>query len=114
MVYFMSKINVGSLAQNMLAAAEQVLKVHWNDVRPFAETEMQKLAATAIQIEAGVKAGSLNNAQAKILLRMQENASLAVLTAVETVGMIAAQDAINAAIQVLATAVNAAVGFAVL
>jgi hypothetical protein len=39
---------------------------------------------------------------------------LAVLTAVETVGMIAAQDAINAALQVLAQAVNTAAGFAIL
>jgi hypothetical protein len=110
----MSTIDTGSLFQNMLAAAEQVLKVHWNDVRPFAETEMQKLTATAIQIEAGVTAGTLSGAQAKILLRMQANASQSVLTAVETVGMIAAQDAINAAIQVLETAVNKAVGFAIL
>jgi hypothetical protein len=110
----MSKIDVGSLVADMLSAAEKVLKVHWNDVRPFAETEMQKLAATAVLIEAGHTADKLNEAQAKILLRMQANASQAVLTAVETVGMIAAQDAINAAIQVLAQAVNTAVGFALL
>jgi hypothetical protein len=110
----MSKIEVGSLVGDMLAAAEKVLKVHWNDVRPFAEAEMQKLAATAVQIETGHTAGNLSDAQAKILLRMQANASQAVLTAVETVGMIAAQDAINAAIQVLAQAVNTAVGIAIL
>jgi hypothetical protein len=98
----------------MLAAAEKVLKVHWNDVRPFAETEMQKLALTAAQIEAGRREGSLSVAQVKILLRMQANASQSVLTAVETVGMIAAQDAINAALQVLTQAVNSAVGFALL
>jgi hypothetical protein len=75
---------------------------------------MQKLAATGVQIEAGHTAGTLSDTQAKILLRMQANASQAVLTAVETVGMIAAQDAINAAIQVLAQVVNKAVGFAIL
>jgi hypothetical protein len=110
----MSNIDVASLVQNMLAAAEQVLRAHWNDVRPFVETEMQKLAATAIQIETGYTAGILNDAQAKILLRMQANASQSVLTAAETVGMVAAQDAINAAIQVLAKAVNAAIGIAIL
>jgi hypothetical protein len=45
---------------------------------------------------------------------MQANASQSVLTAVETVGMIAAQDAINAALQVLTQVVNSAVGFALL
>jgi hypothetical protein len=110
----MSHIDIDSLAKAMLAAVEKVLKVHWNDVRPFAESEMQKLAVTAAQIEAGRTTGSLSDAQAKILLRMQANASQAVLTAVETVGMIAAQDAINAALQVLAQAVNTAAGFAIL
>jgi hypothetical protein len=110
----MPQIDTTSLVQNMLAAVRQVLQVHWNDVRPFAETEMQKLAATAAQIEAGHADGTISEAQAQILLRMQANASQAVLTAVETVGMIAAQDAINAAIQVLIQAVNRAVGFAIL
>ena len=45
---------------------------------------------------------------------MQANASQAVLTAVETVGMIAAQDAINAALDVLRAAVNASIGIALL
>ena len=110
----MAKIDTTSLVQNMLAAVKQVLQLHWNDVRPFAETEMQKLAATAVQIETGQADGTINKAQAEILLSMQANASQAVLTAVETVGMIAAQDAINAAIQVLTDAVNKAVGFAIL
>jgi hypothetical protein len=110
----MSEIDTTSLVQNMLAAVKQVLQLHWNDVRPFAETEMQKLAATAVQIETGHAEGTINDAQAQILLSMQANASQAVLTAVETVGMIAAQDAINAAIQVLTDAVNKAIGFAIL
>jgi hypothetical protein len=83
-------------------------------VRTFAETEMQKLAATAVLIQSGNSKGTLSDTQAQILLSMQANASQAVLTAVETVGMIAAQDAINAAIQVLTSAVNKAVGIAIL
>jgi len=58
--------------------------------------------------------GEINDAQAKILLRMQSNASQSVLTAVRTIGMIAAQDAINAAIGVVREAVNKAVGIALL
>jgi hypothetical protein len=110
----MPQINTVSLVQNMLVAVKQVLQLHWNDVRPFAETEMQKLAATAVQIETGHAEGTISDAQAQILLSMQANSSQAVLTAVETVGMIAAQDAINAAIGVLTDAVNKAVGFAIL
>jgi hypothetical protein len=110
----MPNIDVATLASQMLTAIKPILQQHWNAVRPFAETEMQKLAATAVQIELGQLDGSLSKAQAEILLKMQANAASAVLTAVETVGMIAAQDAINAAIGVLKTAVNTALGVAFL
>jgi hypothetical protein len=43
---------------------------------------------------------------AKILREMQASASRAALTMVETIGLIAAQDAINAALKVLSAAVN--------
>jgi hypothetical protein len=75
---------------------------------------MQKLATTALQSEPGHAAGSLNDQQSQILLRMQASASQAVLNSVQTIGMIAAQDAINAAINVLKQAVNTAVGLAIL
>ena len=84
------------------------------EVRPFAETEMRKLAETAVLIQLGQSDGSIDKETAEILVAMQANASRAVLTAIETVGMIAAQDAINAAIDVLKAAVNKAVGIAFL
>jgi replicative superfamily II helicase len=110
----MANIDVGKLATDMLKAAQGKLTVHWNDVRPFAETEMKKLAETALQIQLGQADRSLTKEKAEILLAMQANASQAVLTAIETVGMIAAQDAINAAIGVLKDAVNKAIGVAFL
>ncbi len=110
----MSRINVDALITAMLNAAKAQLQVHWNAVRPFAEAEVAKLAATAVQIQSGQADGSLSRKQAQILLKMQANASQAVLTAIETVGMIAAQDAINAALDVLKSTVNAAIGFAFL
>ena len=110
----MAKIDAGELAQDMLGAAHGKLRAHWKDVRPFAETEMRKLAETAVLIQLGQSDGSIDKKTAEILVAMQANASQAVLTAIETVGMIAAQDAINAAIDVLKGAVNKAVGFAFL
>lgn len=68
----------------------------------------------AVHTLAAHATGELTDAQANILLKMQANASQAVLTAVETVGMIAAQDAINAALDVLRGAVNASIGIALL
>jgi hypothetical protein len=110
----MSKLNIDTLITAMLNAAKGPLQKHWNAVRPFAEAKMAKLATTAVQIQSGQADGSLTQKQAQILLKMQANASHAVLTAIETVGMIAAQDAINAALDVLKSTVNAAIGFAFL
>lgn len=56
----------------------------------------------------------LTKEQAEILLKMQAHASQAVVTSVETVGMIAAQDAINATVGVLKDAVNKAAGIVLL
>lgn len=110
----MSNIDADALLKGMLSAAKAAVTGHWNDLRPFAEAEMKKLVTTALQIEAGRVDGSLSEAQARILLKMQANSSQAVLTAVETVGMIAAQDAINAALGVVKDAVNTAVGVVLL
>jgi hypothetical protein len=106
----MPSLDTDQLVADTLAAVKAALTGHWNAVAPFAEAEMRKLAVTAAQIEAGHLSGTISAAQAKILLKMQANASQAALTAVETVGMIAAQHAINAALAVVKKAINAAIG----
>lgn len=110
----MANVNTAALGQDILNAMRGALSGHWQAARPYVETEARKLAETAAFIARGRVNGDINDAQAKILVQMQANASQAVLTAVETIGMIAAQDAINAALNVLRTAVNSAVGVALL
>ena len=110
----MANIDTTALASDVLAAMHAALTGHWQLARPYAEAEAQKFAETAKLIVSGTASGDINPQQAKILLRMQGNAAQAVLTAIETIGMIAAQDAINAAISVLKKAVNAAVGVTLL
>ena len=110
----MPNINIDQLGTNILTAMKGKLLGHWNAVEPFVKTEAQKLAICGAQIVEGQANGTITPEQAKILEKMQANSAQAVLTAVETVGMIAAQDAINAGLQVLETAVNGAIGFAFL
>ena len=85
----------------MLAAVKPVLQAHWGKAAPYATAEAQKLAICAVQIEAGYKSGELTAEEAGILRDMQASASRAALTTIETIGLIAAQDAINAALKVL-------------
>ena len=110
----MDNFDVKAVGTGALTAALAALKGHANKAHPFLVAEANKMAETGRQIVEGVAKGDINAAQAKILLRMQENASQSVLTTVETIGMIAAQDAINAALGVVRGAVNKALGIALL
>jgi hypothetical protein len=107
-------LNAEQLGDDMLAAIKPVLQTHWGKAAPYATAEVQKLAICAVQIEAGYKSGELSPEEARILRDMQASASRAALTTIETIGLITAQDAINAALQVLTAAVNKAVGIAIL
>jgi hypothetical protein len=107
-------LDAQQLGKDILAAMEPVLYAHWSKAAPYATAEAEKLAICAVQIEAGYKSGELTADEAKILREMQASASRAALTTIETIGLITAQDAINAALKVLTAAINKAVGIAIL
>lgn len=106
--------NVNETAAAMLAVMKGEFTEGWEDVRNYAKSEAKKFAETGKLIVEGRLDGSINKQQARILVEMQKNSARAVLTAIVTISAIAAQAAINAAIGVLKTAVNTAVGFAIL
>lgn len=107
-------LNVGQLASQMLAAALPVLRNAATDARSFAQTEFTKIAQTIVSIESQSAAGEINQQQASLLLDMQKNASRTVLLSLEGLGILAVEQAINAALGVIKTAVNTALGFALL
>jgi hypothetical protein len=110
----MPAIDTAALAEEMIAAARGVLKKRWPDVRDYATQEMKKLAADAVFIEAQVAEKKMSPEQAKLLLGIQQNAARTVLLAAEGMSLIAAEEAINAAIRVAGKAVNTAIGFTLL
>jgi hypothetical protein len=107
----MADFDVGAVLASMSAAAAGVLQKKWPGVRSFAETEFQKIAQTIVTIGQGVAAGTITWDQAPILLDSQKNASLAVLAAVQGMSDVAAEQAVNAAIGAVKTAINTFVGF---
>jgi hypothetical protein len=110
----MANFDIQAVGSEALSAALAALKGHADKAQPFLKMEAIKMAQIGLQIVEGQANGDINPAQAKILLRMQASASQSVLTAVETIGMIAAQDAINAALGVVRGAINKAIGIALL
>ncbi len=107
-------LDVGELASKMLEAFKGELSSHWPVVKEYAESESKKLAENFLMIEKLRIAGEITEEQAKLHHEIQCNASRSVLLTIEGLGLIAVEQAINAAMKVLQEPVNDAVGFVLL
>jgi hypothetical protein len=95
----------------MGAAALPHLRKGGAEAKSYAASEGRKLAETLRMIAEGVKARKITPERAALLLDMQRHASKAVLLAVEGIGILAAERAVNAALGAAKAAVNRVVGF---
>jgi len=107
-------LDVGDLASKMFEAFKGELSEKWPDVKDYAETESKKLAENFVMIERLRLSGNITEEQAKLHHDIQKNASRAVLLTVEGLGLIAVEQAINTAMDVLRDTVNQALNFALL
>ena len=107
-------LDVGELAAKMFQAFKGKLSDKWPEVKDYAETESKKLAENFVLIERMKLAGEITEEQAKLHHEIQRNATRSVLLTVEGLGLIAVEQAINAAMDVLKETVNGALGFALL
>ena len=110
----MAGLDPKALAKDMIAAAGTILKKKSAEVKQYAKEEFEKLAKAFKDIEVQVLAGSMTLEQAKLQRDMVVNASKSVLLAVEGMGKLAAEQAINAALDVAKAPVNKALGFPLL
>ncbi len=104
-------LDVNATAQQMVSAAVGVIGGKWNRVKAYAAPEFLKIAHTLAGIEAAKLNGEITEQEAHILLDMQKNASRSVLIASETMGIVVAEQAINAALAVVRDAVNKLIGW---
>ncbi|MBT3880312.1 MAG: hypothetical protein HON76_05330 [Candidatus Scalindua sp.] len=104
-------IDVADIAAKMLEAFKGQLTKKWPEVKVYAETEARKLAETLVMIEKLKLAGEITDEQAKLQLQIQKNACRTVFLAIEGLGIIAVEQAINAALGVLKDAINTALKF---
>lgn len=98
----------------IVSAVKPVLNKYWGEVRDYAEAEAEKMAKTLATITALRTANKIDDQQAQALLEMQKHSMQAVLLAVEGIGLIAAQNAVNAALGAVKDTVNRAIGFVLL
>ena len=107
-------LSVADLAKKMLEAMLPILKDHWKDVQDYAKTESKKTAETLALITKRYLDKTIDKNTANAYLDMQKHSTQNVLLTIKGIGLIAAQEAINAALDAVATAVNRAIGFALI
>jgi hypothetical protein len=107
-------LDVGELVKKMFEAFENSLAEKWPEVKDYAEAEAKKLAESLIMIEKLVISGQITEEQAKLHFQIQRNATRMVLLTIEGLGIIAVEQAINAALDVLKDTVNTALDFSLL
>jgi Fic family protein len=107
-------IDVEKLLKSMLAAAKEVLIDKWPEIRSHAEVELKGIAEGIALIEKLRSEGKITEEQAVLLLDMKKNTAKIVLLTIEGLGILAVEQAINAALNVVKETVNASLDFALL
>ena len=110
----MARIDVEDLVAQMVQAAVGVLKDGWSKAKTYAEPQFKELARIAVDIEAKKLAGKITEDEARLLMKMQKNVFDTVVITLKDEGLLAAEKAINAALEVAAGIVNAAIGWHIL
>lgn len=110
----MPEINMEKLVKDMAGAATGVLKEKWPSVKTYAEAEFKKLGETVIAVQKSKLTGNITEEEARLLLEMQKNAMRSVFLTVEGLGIIAVEEVINAAMAVVRSTINTAIGWSIL
>jgi len=110
----MANIDFDALISGMIKAVQGKLTKHWKESKPYAEKEIRSFAENIRLIEHLKNTGKINETQAKLYVDIQKNSMRIVLLTIEGLGILAVEAAINAAIDVVRSSVNTALGWAIL
>ena len=110
----MAHLNFNSLVNDMIKAVKDSLQNNWPAISALATTSLRTIAHNFIDIEQMHIAGTVSPEQANLLVDMQINALRTVLLSEKGLGLLAAEAAINSALDAVRTAVNVALGFALI
>jgi len=107
-------LDIAQLAKDMSAAFVGSLKGSVPDIESYADGEAQKFAHSLAMIEQLLLNGTIDQDEAALHLQIQKNASRTVFLTINGLGILAVEAAINAALAVVQSTVNTALGFALI
>jgi len=105
-------LNITQVVNDMLQAALPHLSKGGQQASTFASHEFQQYIINMKHIQTMAEEGNITDQEAQFLVDQYKMSMKAVLLTVEGLGVIATQKAINAAIDVLNSALNTALGAA--
>ena len=105
---------VGELVAKMVGAAKASLGRDWSKARTFAEPELDRLARSLVTIGQLAADGTINQQEAAALLDIHKNTTRMVILTVEGLGLLAVENAINAALGSVKDTLNTALGITLL
>src|SRR4029453_1076801 len=108
----MAELSVGDLVSDMLQAVKASLGKDYSKAKDFARPEVQRLARSVVDIAKLVATGKVTKQQARSLVAIHKNTTRVVFLTIEGLGIIAVENALNAAIGAIRDTVNGAVKFA--
>lgn len=109
-----SPFDISAMLPEMVGAAQKALIDRWPRAREFAIKEMKNLAETLAMIGRLRLTGEITEKESELQLRIQKNAALSVLTAIEGISILMAEEAIESALDIVREAVNRFLGFALI
>jgi len=104
-------LKISDIISPMVKAAASSLGEDWPEVKDYAVPELRKLAQSLIDITELRARDKLTQRQARSLIRIHKNTTMMVMLTVEGLGIIAVENAINAALKAVRETVNTFIGF---
>ncbi|MBA3898921.1 MAG: hypothetical protein H0X62_01730 [Bacteroidetes bacterium] len=104
-----TQIDIKKTGAEMLEAMKTILGKHFSEVKKMAIGELEDFAKRTIELAEKVNNGEITQAQAKAILKIRQNAVETVMLSIAGIGLLAAQEAINAAIGILISVLKKAI-----
>ena len=110
----MAELSVADMVSDMLQAVKASLGKDYSKAKDFARPELQRLARSLVDFAKLVATDKVTKQQARSLVAIHQNTTRVVFLTIEGLGIIAVENALNAAIGAIRSTVNGAVKFALI
>ena len=104
-------LNVDDIMPMMVNAARKPLQAYWHDVQPFVTEQLTSMGDRLKQIAADVDSGELTVAEAESLFKVEKDNAVCALAAGKGMTEVAAQSAINSALDAVSGVLVGALHF---